>query len=68
MHAALFALAVWRTSSRSNGIANCAEVAVTPRAVGLRDTKNRGGGTLVFAGGSMVAFLSSAKQGEFDLP
>jgi Domain of unknown function (DUF397) len=39
--------AQWRKSSRS-GTGECVEVAFISRLVGVRDTKNRAGGTLAF--------------------
>ncbi|MGJ7909129.1 DUF397 domain-containing protein [Actinopolyspora sp. H202] len=36
----------WRKSSRSHQKTNCVEVALSSRAVGIRDTKDRAGGTL----------------------
>lgn len=39
----------WRKSTRSNGHGGaCVEVAVTRQLVGVRDTKDRDGGTLAF--------------------
>ncbi|MGW5050469.1 DUF397 domain-containing protein [Actinokineospora sp. NPDC004072] len=37
----------WRKSSRSAGGGQCVEVAVTPTAAALRDSKNPDGGVLV---------------------
>ncbi|NHD19452.1 MULTISPECIES: DUF397 domain-containing protein [unclassified Actinopolyspora] len=38
---------VWHVSSCSANDAHCVEVALTAEAVGVRDTKDRSGGTLV---------------------
>jgi hypothetical protein len=56
--------AAWRTSSRcSHG--DCVQVGPLPaRAVGVRDTKNRGGGPgLVFAPAAWRSFIAGVKQG-----
>ena len=57
----------WRTSSRSSS-SNCVEVAAlrAGEAVGVRDSKDRGGPVLVFAPTQWRAFLAGAKAGEFD--
>jgi hypothetical protein len=39
----------WRKSSRSSDKANCVEVGLGGSVVGVRDTKDRDGGTLVFS-------------------
>lgn len=52
----------WITSSRSNGYGGaCVEVALTADAVGVRDSKNRGGGTLVFGAAQWSSFLYGIK-------
>lgn len=53
----------WRTSSRSNNDQGCVEVAVTPEAVGVRDTKDRDGGTLVVTPRAWAAFTSAVRNG-----
>ncbi|RCW42803.1 uncharacterized protein DUF397 [Halopolyspora algeriensis] len=50
----------WRKSSRSNGTGNCVEVSVGP-VVGVRDTKNRHGGVLVFGERAWADFLAHLK-------
>lgn len=43
-----FSPAIWQKSTHSATNASCVEVAVTDALVGVRDTKNRTGGTLTF--------------------
>ena len=59
----------WRKSTRSSGGGNCVEVAQTDDSafIGVRDTKDRAGGTLVFTRDEWLAFIGGAKDGEFDL-
>ena len=61
--------AVWRKSTRSGGNGgDCVEVAVNlPGIVAVRDTKDRAGAALVFTDAEWRAFLSSVRDGEFDL-
>ncbi|MCP2169545.1 DUF397 domain-containing protein [Goodfellowiella coeruleoviolacea] len=59
---------IWRKSSRSNTQgAECVELGSGGGLVGVRDSKNRGGGVLVFGGDALTRFLVAAKQGDFDL-
>ncbi|MGW1680190.1 DUF397 domain-containing protein [Saccharopolyspora sp. NPDC002376] len=55
--------ASWRKSSRSASNTHCVEVAVTAGAVGVRDTKDRDGGTLVFTPGQWASFTAGLKRG-----
>ncbi|WP_084643401.1 DUF397 domain-containing protein [Actinoalloteichus hymeniacidonis] len=54
----------WRTSTYT-GEGNCVEVGHGPGFVGIRDTKDRGGGTLVVEQKSFAAFLARSKSGGF---
>lgn len=58
-----FAEQLWFKSSRSNNDQGCVEVAVTPEAVGARDTKDRDGGTLVVTPRAWAAFTSAVRNG-----
>ena len=49
--------AEWRKSSFSGTGEDCVEVAFAPETVGVRDTKNRTGGTLTFPESSWQALL-----------
>ncbi len=57
----------WRKSIRSGVNGNCAEVAKLGDAVALRDSKHPTGPVLVFTPAEWEAFISGAKEGEFDL-
>jgi hypothetical protein len=52
---------VWRKSSYSTTEANCVEVAVAPVVVGIRDTKDRDGGTLTVPAAAWSAFLRAQR-------
>ncbi|WP_344268841.1 DUF397 domain-containing protein [Actinomadura napierensis] len=58
----------WRKSSRSNAAQDaCVEVGGGDRVVGVRDTKDRDGGTLVFGSANWREFADQVKAGRFDL-
>jgi hypothetical protein len=48
----------WRKSSRSESQSMCVELSVR----GVRDSKNRDGGVLVFEPATLLAFLASVKH------
>ncbi|WP_258345477.1 DUF397 domain-containing protein [Saccharopolyspora gregorii] len=52
----------WRTSSHSGPQGNCVEVGGSLAAVGVRDTKDRDGGTLVFDRRAWRSFLDSLRR------
>jgi hypothetical protein len=62
--------AVWRKSRRSNGQANCVEVAFLPDGrVALRDSKDNGQGpALIYTPGEWDAFVGGVHDGEFTRP
>ncbi|MDL4815203.1 DUF397 domain-containing protein [Actinomadura opuntiae] len=58
----------WRKSSRSNAAQDaCVEVGGGDRVIGVRDTTDRDGGTLVFDDASWREFADRVKAGRFDL-
>jgi hypothetical protein len=57
----------WKKSTRSGGADNCVEVATTTdRHIGVRDSKNPGGGILVFGPDSWSQFVEGVRNDEFD--
>jgi len=60
--------AVWVKSRRSNGSANCVEVARNlPGIVAVRDSKDPEGPKLAFTPDEWVAFTEGIRGGEFHL-
>lgn len=57
----------WRKSTKSSGGGNCIEIAHDEATVGVRDTKDRTGGTLVFSTEGWQTFLDAIHQGEINL-
>jgi hypothetical protein len=57
---------VWRKSSRSGGQGNCVEVAETPTAIWVRDSKDRRGPVLVYTRTEWQEFVDGVKSGAFD--
>lgn len=56
----------WRTSSLSKSVGECVETAPVPgRGVAVRDSKDRGGGTLLCTGAEWTAFVNAVQHDEF---
>lgn len=52
----------WRKSSRSNGAnGNCVEVGTNGAVIGVRDTKCREGGTLLFDPATWRSFIDAVR-------
>ncbi|MBD2896225.1 hypothetical protein amrb99_51690 [Actinomadura sp. RB99] len=62
-----FAAAKWRKSSRSNSEQECVEIAQTPTAIGIRDSRNPDGGHLTLTPAVFADLLEHAKAGGLDL-
>lgn len=56
----------WFKSSRSGGGQNCVETAFVPDYTGVRDTKDRDGGTLVIGARAWTAFIDAIKDHKLD--
>ncbi|MEU5848076.1 DUF397 domain-containing protein [Saccharopolyspora shandongensis] len=52
-----FSEVAWQKSSRSASSANCVEVARRDAVVGVRDSKDPGGGVLVFSAARWADFV-----------
>lgn len=59
---------LWFKSSRTVEHNQCVEVAMTPDAVGIRDTKNRCAGHFTVSPTTFAAFIADVKRGDLDLP
>lgn len=57
----LFTTTQWFKSKRSSSSQGCVEVALTPSAAGVRDSKDRRGGILVFGAQQWKSFLNTLK-------
>ncbi len=57
----------WRKARRSANNGACVEVAPLTGQIAVRDSMNPGGSWLRYPGQSWRDFLSSAKQGDFDV-
>ncbi|AOS62053.1 DUF397 domain-containing protein [Actinoalloteichus hymeniacidonis] len=51
----------WRKSSRSAQETDCIEIGDAPGIVGIRDTKNRDGGTLIVDRPAFDRFIAATK-------
>lgn len=56
----------WRKSSFSGYNTNCVEVGHSGDTIGVRDTQNRQGGSLMFTTAEWSAFIGGVRNGEFD--
>jgi len=59
---------VWRKSNASNAGGECVEVAFADDAVFVRHSQDASGPVLSFSHPEWKAFLSGARDGEFDIP
>ncbi|MFI6506153.1 DUF397 domain-containing protein [Streptosporangium sp. NPDC050855] len=59
---------IWRKSQQSATNGNCVEVAhLHGRGFAVRDSKDRGGPSLVFDARGWAAFVAAVKDGRFDV-
>lgn len=57
----------WRKARRSVACGECVEVAPADGGILVRDSKSPGSGMLGYPVSTWRSFLSSAKQGQFDV-
>jgi len=57
----------FRKSAQSRIITWCVAVAITPKGVAVRDTKDRKKKTLFFTKGEWRVFVKGVKSGEFEV-
>lgn len=58
----------WRKSTASQPSGDCLEVAIGADVVRVRHSLDRSGAILAFTHAEWRAFLTGARNGEFDLP
>ena len=59
--------ALWRKSRASNPIGSCVEVAeLATGEIAVRNSRNPTGPALIYTRAEIAAFLTGAKNGEFD--
>lgn len=67
MPAGKLSAATWRKSTRSGAVGNCVELAdLTSDQVAVRNSRFPDGPALIYTREEMAAFLTGAKDGEFD--
>jgi hypothetical protein len=59
---------VWRKSTASQPSGNCLEVAIGADVVRIRHSLDQSAASLAFTHAEWRAFLTGARNGEFDLP
>jgi Domain of unknown function (DUF397) len=60
--------ATWRTSSHSGANGSCIQVAPTPPAIAVRDSRNPDGPALTFTARQWRAFTAVLKAGQARVP
>jgi hypothetical protein len=58
----------WRKSTRSGAAGHCVEIAETPAAILVRDSKDATGPVLTFDTDGWRHFVTGVRGGEFDRP